>query len=87
MYFVLFGLLRFVLKWQAGAIGMTDLLVTVLLAEVAGNGFAAEYKPVVEGTVLIGTILFWTCMLECAGHRLPTVRRILHAPPPVLIES
>lgn len=37
MYFVLFGLLRFVLKRQAGAIGMTDVLVIVLLAEVAGN--------------------------------------------------
>jgi len=87
MYFVLFGLLRFVLKRQAGAIGMTDVLVLVLLAEVAGNGFAAEYTSVVEGTVLAGTILFWTYILEWVGHRFPAVRRILHAPPLVLIEN
>lgn len=87
MYFVLFGLLRFVMKRQAGAIGMTDVLVIVLLAEVAGNGFAAEYKSVVEGSVLVGTILFWTYLLEWAGHRFPAVERILHAPPLVLIEN
>jgi hypothetical protein len=57
-----FGLLRLVLKRQAGGIGTTDILVIVLLAEVAGNGFAAEDKSVVEGTVLVGTILFWSYM-------------------------
>lgn len=87
MYFVLFGLLRLVLKRQAGAIGVTDVLVIVLLAEVAGNGFSAGYQSVVEGTVLIGTILFWTFLLEWAGHRFPMVERILHAPSLLLIEN
>jgi uncharacterized membrane protein YcaP (DUF421 family) len=87
MYFVLFGLLRFVLKRQAGGIGTTDVLVIVLLAEVAGNGFAAEYKSVVEGTVLVGTILFWSYMLEWAAQRFPAVERILHAPTLVLVEN
>ena len=87
MYFILFGLLRFVLKRQAGGIGTTDVLVIVLLAEVAGNGFAAEYKSVVEGTVLVVTVLFWSDILEWAAHRFPAVERILHAPALVLIEN
>ena len=87
MYFVLFGLLRLVLKRQAGGIGTTDILVIVLLAEVAGNGFATEYKSVVEGTVLVGTILFWSYTLEWAAHRFAAVERILHAPTLVLIEN
>ena len=87
MYLVLFGLLRFVLKRQAGMIGTTDVLVIVLLAEVAGNGFAAEYKSVIEGIVLVGTILFWSYVLEWASHRFPAVRRILHAPTLLLIEN
>ncbi len=87
MYFIIFGLLRFALKRQAGGIGTTDVLVIVLLAEVAGNGFAAEYKSVIEGAVLVGTILFWTYTLEWAAHRFPTVERILHAPTLVLIEN
>ena len=87
MYFVLFGLLRFVVKRQAGGIGTTDVLVIVLLAEVAGNGFAAEYKSVVEGAVLIGIILFWSYVLEWASHRFPRLERILHPPKLVLIEN
>ena len=66
---------------------MTDVLVIVLLAEVAGNGFAAECKSVLEGSVLVGTILFWPYLLEWAGHRFPVVERTLHAPSLVLIEN
>jgi len=87
MYFVLFGLLRFAMKRQAGGIGTTDVLVIVLLAEVAGNGFAAEYPSVVEGTVLIGTVLFWSYVVEWAAHRFPAVERVLHSPTLVLIEN
>ena len=87
MYFIVFGLLRLVLKRQAGGIGTTDVLVIVLLAEVAGNGFAAEYKSVVEGAVLVATILFWTFLLEWAGHRFPAFERLLRAPTLVLVEN
>lgn len=87
MYFVIFVLLRLVSKRQAGGVGTTDILVVVLLAEVAGNGFAAEYKSVVEGAVLVGTILFWSYLLQWAAHRFPAVERILHAPTLVLIEN
>jgi len=87
MYVVLRALLRLVMKRQAGGIGTTDVLVIVLLAEVAGNGFAAEYKSVVEGAVLVGTILFWSHTLEWLSHRFPAVERILHAPTLVLIEN
>ncbi len=87
MYFVLFGLLRFVLKRQAGGIGTTDVLVIVLLAEVAGRGFTTEYKSVVEATVLVCTILFWSYVLDWASHRFPSVERVLRAPPLLLVEN
>ena len=87
MYLIVFGLLRLVLKRQAGGIGTTDILVVVLLAEVAGNGFAAEYKSVMEGAVLVATILFWTYLLEWAGHQYPAFERLLRAPTVVLIEN
>ena len=87
MYFVLFGLLRLVLKRQAGGIGTTDVLVIALLAEVAGNGFAAEYKSVLEGSVLVGIILFWSYVLDWAGYRYPAVERLLRSPTLVLSED
>ena len=87
MYFVLFGLLRVVMKRQVGGIGMNDVLVIVLLAEVAGNGFTALYNSVVEGTVLIGTVLFWSYALEWTTHRFPRIERLLTPPTLVLIEN
>lgn len=87
MYFVLFGLLRLVLKRQAGGIGTTDVLVIVLLAEVAGQGFTANYTSVVEGTVIIVTVLFWSYVLEWAGHKYPAVERILREQTLMLIQN
>jgi len=87
MYFSLYGLLRLVLKRQAGGIGTTDVLVVVLLAEVAGNGFTADYESVTEGVVLVATILFWTYAFEWAAHRFAVIERILHAPTLLLIEN
>ncbi len=87
MYFLIFGLLRLVLKRQAGGIGTTDVLVIVLLAEVSGNGFAAEYKSVVEGAVLVGTILLWSYVLDWASFRFPAVQRMLRAPTLILVEN
>jgi len=39
----------------------------------------------VEGSVLVGTILFWTYVFEWAAHRYPWFRRVLHAPTLLLI--
>ena len=69
MYLVIFVLLRVVLRRQVGGIGMTDILVIVLVAEVAGKGITAEYKSVVEGAVLVGTVLFWSY-----AHRMAAVQ-------------
>ena len=87
MYFVLFGFIRLGMKRQAGGIGTTDVLVIVLLAEVAGNGFVAEYKSVVEGTILVVTILFWSCALEWIAYRVPAIERLLHPATLLLIED
>lgn len=89
MYLMLIALMRVVLKRHAGAggIGTADVLVIVLLAEVAGPGFVVEYKSVVEGTILVSTILFWTYCLEWLSHRFPFINRMLHAPTLLLIEN
>ena len=40
MYLALYFLLRFVLKRQAGALGVADVLVLVLIADAAQNAMA-----------------------------------------------
>ncbi len=87
MYVMVFGFLRLVLKRQTGGLATTDILVIVLVAEAAGNGFTAEYTSVVEGTVVVGTILFWTYALEWVAHRFPSCERLLRPPPLLLIDN
>ncbi|HYC64585.1 MAG TPA: YetF domain-containing protein [Reyranellaceae bacterium] len=87
MYLVIFVLLRVVLKRQVGGIGTSDILVVVLLAEVAGNGFGKDYKSVVEGTVLIGTVLFWSYAVDWLQHRFPAFERLVREEPLKLISN
>ena len=78
MYLALFILLRVVLKRESGAMGITDLLVVVLIAEAAQNGMAAEYTSLPDGVLLVATIVFWAYALDWLSYRIPTVHRLLH---------
>src|ERR1700741_4593162 len=53
MYLVMFVLLPILVRRQVGVIGMTDILVIVLIAEVTGNGISDNFQSVVESTVLV----------------------------------
>ena len=53
IYLGIFALMRFVLKREAGTIGLPDLLMTVLIADAAQNAMAAEYHSITEGFLLI----------------------------------
>ena len=87
MYFLIVVLLRLVLKRQSGMLGMTDVLVVVLIVEVAGNGFAAEYKSVVEGAVVVSTILFWTYALQWLAQRFPIIANAVQPSTVLLVEN
>lgn len=75
-YLFIFFLLR-VLRREAGAIGISDLLVVVLIADAAQNAMASEYKSITEGAVLVSTIVFWDYFLDWIGYKFPLVRRLL----------
>lgn len=87
MYLLVFGLLRLMLKRQIGGIGPSDVLVVVLLAEMAGNGFTAGYRSVTEGAVLVVTLLCWTYAVNWLGHRFPAVERLIREPKLKLVEN
>ena len=68
IYLLLFGILR-VLRREAGAIGVGDLLVVVLVADAAQNAMASDYKSITEGVLLVGTIVGWDYFLNWLGYR------------------
>ncbi len=86
VYLFLFFLLR-ILRREAGAIGISDLLVVVLIADAAQNAMASEYKSITEGAILVGTIAFWDYSLDWIGYRFPAVQRLLRPAPLLLIKD
>jgi uncharacterized membrane protein YcaP (DUF421 family) len=86
IYLLLFFILRF-LRREAGALGISDLLVVVLIADAAQNAMGSEYKSVTEGAVLVGTIVAWDYALDWLGYRFPSAGRLLRPAPLPLVKN
>lgn len=87
MYLALFTLLRVVLRRQAAAMGVTDLLVVVLIADAAQNAMADDYRSLPDGILLVGVIVFWSYVLDQLGFLFPAVERFVHPAPLALIRD
>src|SRR5215510_9656083 len=85
VYFFLFFILR-LLRREAGAIGISDLLLVVLIADAAQNAMSSDYKSVTDGLILVSSIAFWDYFLDWLGYRFPSVRRFIR-PPPLLLHK
>jgi uncharacterized membrane protein YcaP (DUF421 family) len=75
IYWFLFILFRFILRRDAGSVGLADILVIVLIADAAQNGMAGEYKSVGEAVVLIATIAGWNFWIDWMSFRFPKFAR------------
>ena len=86
IYLLLFMLLR-VLRREAGAISVSDLLVVVLVADAAQNAMASDYKSITEGVLLVGIIVGWDYFLNWLGYRSRWVHDLLRPAPLPLIKD
>jgi uncharacterized membrane protein YcaP (DUF421 family) len=86
VYLFLFFVLR-LLRREAGALGISDLLVVVLIADAAQNAMASDFKSITEGAILVCTIVFWDYFLDWLGYRFPSVQRLLRPAPLLLIKD
>lgn len=77
MYLALFAMLRFVLKREAGELGMPDVLLVVLLADASANAMSGSYETISEGLVLVGTIVFWSVALDWLSYHVGALRRVV----------
>jgi uncharacterized membrane protein YcaP (DUF421 family) len=87
MYLSIYFLLRFVLKRQAGSLGIADVLVLVLIADAAQNAMANDYHSLTDGLLLVSTIVFWSYALDWLGYRFPRLERIFHAGPLKIVKD
>ncbi|MBW4688505.1 MAG: DUF421 domain-containing protein [Komarekiella atlantica HA4396-MV6] len=87
VYLALFTVLRMLPSRQLGTLGITDLLVVVLFAEAAQNAMASNYTSITEGAILVGTVIFWSYLLNWLGYKLPQFQRFLNQPPLLLVKN
>lgn len=86
VYLFLFIVLRF-LRRSAGAIGISDLLVVVVIADAAQNAMGSDYRSVTEGVVLVSTIVAWDYFFDWLAFRFPSLNPILRPRALILIKD
>jgi uncharacterized membrane protein YcaP (DUF421 family) len=87
MYISLFILLRVILKRQTGSLGMTDLLLITLLADASQNAMAGEYTSIIDGIVLVATIIFWNYAFDWLSFKFEWFSRLIEPTPLLLIKD
>lgn len=88
MYLILFAILRFAFKRiGSSTIGLAEILMIALVAAAAQNAMARDHHSLADGLLLIGTIVFWTYMLDWLGHRYPPIQRWYNPPPLLLVKD
>lgn len=87
VYLVIFFLLRLVFRRETGTTGMTDILVLVLLADAAQNAMAGDYTAIGDGLLLVGTLVFWSVVIESLGYWFPTFQRITKPKPKPMVRN
>lgn len=80
MYWLLFTVLRFVLRRDVGSLGISDFLFVVILGDAAQNSMIGSATSATDGMVLIGTLVFWSYMLDFLSFQFPVIQRFTSAP-------
>jgi len=86
IYWFLFAMFRFVLRRDAGGVGIADILLVVLIADASQNAMAGGYDSVAEGCVLVGTLIGWNYLVDWASFRWAAVRKFAEPAPLLLID-
>jgi len=86
VYLVIFFLMR-VFRREAGTVGIADLLMVVLIADASQNAMSRDYSSVLDGFILILTIVFWNYAIDWLTARSPLIERFTHPAPIVLVRE
>ncbi|MGE0702670.1 MAG: DUF421 domain-containing protein [Vicinamibacterales bacterium] len=87
IYVSVFALLRLVLKREAGALNLADLLALVLIADASQSALTADAHSVPETLVVVGTIVGWNYTFDWMAQHYPAMRRYIHPPPLPLVKD
>jgi uncharacterized membrane protein YcaP (DUF421 family) len=87
VYWLLFGIFRFILRRDVGAVGIADILLLVIVADAAQNAMSGGYDTFSEGAILVLTIVGWNWLLDMLSWRFGPVRRFATPPRLTLVRD
>jgi uncharacterized membrane protein YcaP (DUF421 family) len=87
VYWFLFLLFRFILRRDAGSLGIADILLLVLIADASQNAMAGAYETVTDGFLLVATIAGWNWLMDWGSFHFKAVRHFAEPPPRVLVRN
>ena len=87
MYWFLLLIFRFVLRRDAGALSVADILFVVIIADASQNAMSGSYDTVGEGFILVGTLVFWNYALDWASYRWRLIRKLTDPAPVLLVKA
>ncbi|HZI51385.1 MAG TPA: hypothetical protein VFE29_06140 [Terriglobia bacterium] len=77
IYLFIFVLMR-ALRREPGTVGIADLLMVVLIADASQNAMAGEYHSILDGIILILTIVFWNYFIDLLTFHSRLVERFTY---------
>lgn len=87
IYLGILFVVRMLLRREAAAISLPDLLMVVLLSDAAQNAMADNYNSLTDGIILVGTIILWNYTLDRLAFHVPFFARFVHPPPLPLVRN
>jgi uncharacterized membrane protein YcaP (DUF421 family) len=86
MYWFLFLLFRIVIRRRVGAVGMSDILLLVIIADASQNAMSGDYKSITDGFILVATIIAWNTCVDWLTYRSAAMQKLLEPPPLPLVD-
>jgi uncharacterized membrane protein YcaP (DUF421 family) len=87
MYLTLFLLFRLVIRRRIGAVGMSDILLVVIVADAAQSGLSGKTSSITDALIVVATIFTWNWIIDWLNYHVPALQGVLEPPPLPLIEN
>lgn len=81
MYLALFVLFRVIIRRRIGAIGISDILLVVIIADAAQSGLSGGAQSVTEALLVVATIFAWNWLIDWLNFHVPALQGVLEPPP------
>ena len=87
LYLILIGVIRFLGKRHIGQMEPSEVVVTMVVADLAATAMQGVSEPILSSIVPIGTVLVMELLLSTLSLNSVLVRKLLCGKPVILIEN